>query len=151
METSSAASSERFRGFLKEEGLRLTEEREQIANVVFDKDGHFEAEELLYEIRREEKSVSRATIYRTLELLVQSGELRKIDFGDDFSLYEVAGERDPHGHLYCKQCGDVIEFSIEEIKTVEKEVCNEHDFLAIDFRHQIHGYCRNCRDVVELD
>ncbi len=150
MSTSISDSHERFREFLNEEGLRLTEEREEIARVVFDKNDHFEAEELLYEIRRREKSASRATIYRTLELLVQSGELRKVEFGDGYSLYESAGKQDPHGHLYCKQCGEVIEFSLDEIKEKEEVVCRDHDFLGIEFHHQIHGYCSNCRDVVEL-
>lgn len=142
---------ERFRGFLSDEGLRLTQEREEIARTVFEKGGHFEAEELLYEIRRDEKSVSRATIYRTLELLVQSGELRTIDFGDGYSLYERAGDRAPHGHLYCKQCGEVIEFSLEDIKGIEEELCADHGFLPVEFSHQIHGYCQKCREVVELD
>jgi Fur family ferric uptake transcriptional regulator len=153
MSTSSSVteSHERFREFLNEEGLRLTQEREQIAEVVFDKDGHFEAEELLYAIRRQEESVSRATIYRTLELLVQSGELTKVEFGDGYSLYETTGDRVPHGHLYCKQCGEVIEFPLDDIKQQEETVCQEHDFLGIEFKHQIHGYCSNCRDVVDLN
>lgn len=142
---------ERFQQFLNEEGLRVTEEREDIARVVFEKDGHFEAEELLYEIRRMETSVSRATIYRTLELLVQSGELQKIDFGDNYSLYERSGERDPHGHLYCKQCGEVIEFSLNEVQSRIENVCGYHEFVPVNFKHQIHGYCKNCREVVELD
>ncbi len=142
---------ERFREFLSEEGLRFTEEREKIAQVVFGKDDHFEAEELLYQIRRDEKSVSRATIYRTLELLVRSGELQTINFGDGYSLYERSGERAPHGHLYCKQCGEVIEFSLEDIQPVEENLCSEHEFLPVEYRHQVHGYCQNCRDVVDLN
>lgn len=149
--TETGKAFERFREFLNEEGLRFTEEREEIAQVVFDKEDHFEAEELLYEIRRDEKSVSRATIYRTLELLVQSGELQTINFGDGYSLYEKSGERPPHGHLYCKQCGEVIEFSLEDIQPVEEEVCEKHDFLPVEYRHQVHGYCQNCREVVELN
>lgn len=142
---------ETFKTYLEDEGLRLTQEREEIARTVFEQEDHFEAEELLYEIRRHEKNVSRATIYRTLELLVQSGQVQKIDFGDGYSLYEVSGNRERHGHLYCKQCGEVIEFTIDDIKSREEEVCDDHDFLPVEFRHQIHGYCSNCREVVDLN
>lgn len=146
-----AESLKRFRNYLSEEGYRLTQERERIAETVFSSDRRFEAEELLYEIRREGKSVSRATIYRTLELLVDSGEVRKLDFGDGYSVYEVQGEDSPDGHMYCQQCGKVIEFNSDQIESIFAQVSDENDFHVERTSTKIFGYCSDCWKVVNSD
>lgn len=138
-----------FRQYLDENEYRFTEERKQIAEKVFSQDSHFEAEELLFMLRSEGKNVSRATIYRTLELLVNSGFVQKVDFGDGYSLYELSHGSPHHDHLYCRQCGQVIEFSNETIHEIQKQVCEAHDFKPTEFSHQIYGYCEQCRKVVD--
>lgn len=93
--------------------------------------------------------MSRATIYRTLELLVESGHLRKLDFGDGYSVYEVSHGSSHHSHLYCRHCGKVEEFSDEIINERQEDVCDEKEFEPLEFSQKIYGYCSNCQDVID--
>lgn len=127
----------------------MTTEREQIARTIFQQDEQFEAEDLLFKLRRDDKNVSRATIYRTLELLVNSGQLRKLDFGDGYSVYEVSHGSSHHSHLYCRHCGKVEEFSNDEMEQLQEEICEDRDFEPLEFSQKIYGYCSNCKNVVD--
>lgn len=136
---------EAFKDWLEEEGYRLTRERELVARAVFEREDYFEAEAVLFDMRRQGGDVSRATIYRTLELLIESGQLQKVDFRDGYSLYEVQGTSPDHGHLYCERCGKVIEFDTEAIRERERAICERHGFAPEEYRNQIYGYCEDCR------
>ena len=91
--------------FLTSKGLRRTVQREAIIDAAFGTNEHFTAEELLVMARRIEKSVSRATVYRTLPLLVQSGLLHELDLGSDTKIYDPNFVEHPtHNHLICVDC-----------------------------------------------
>lgn len=154
MITLSNSKNSRYQSFLDyidEEGLRLTTERKQIAQTIFEQEDQFEAEDLLFMLRGEDKNVSRATIYRTLELMVKSGLLLKLDFGDGYSVYQVSDGSSHHAHLYCRHCGKVEEFSDPEIARRQEEICEEKDFYAEEYGQKIFGYCDDCRSVVGVD
>ena len=102
-----------------------------------------------YEIHKRLKSkgheVSLATIYRTLNLLVKSGLVSEIDFGESHSHYEPKISKAAHGHLVCLSCGKVKEFSHEKIQAIIKNIGKESYFKTDKFSIQVFGYCKDCQ------
>ena len=138
---------EQFRQFLKSGGLRLTSERLVILEQVFSYEGHFQAEDLLVHIREKGHSASRATIYRTLPLLVKSGLLTEVIDAQKNSYYEHVNalQEQQHAHLICLRCNKIIEFTNPEIEKLQKAMCDRHRFEAIKYRNEILGYCEECQ------
>ena len=136
-----------FRDYVQSKGLKFTPERQAILNHVFECHGHFEAEELLIDMRKNNKRVSKATIYRTLALLVNSGLLREVIFGEKHAHYEHVYGHEHHEHLVCIGCGKIIEFTDERIEKFQEEVCIENKFKAESHKFQIMGYCEDCQMV----
>src|SRR5215831_15443339 len=87
---------QRFMDFLARKRLRVTAQRQAIIEAVFNTTQHFTAEELLIWSRQRDKSVSRATVYRTLPLLTESGLVREMDFGKDRKIYDPNYAESPH-------------------------------------------------------
>src|SRR5213082_990990 len=100
----------RFQHFLAGQGLKLTTERTSLVREIFSTHYHFEADELLLKMKQKSVKISRATIYRTLELLVKSGMVRRVHLGEDHYHYEHVTGNSHHDHLICTNCGSVIEF-----------------------------------------
>ena len=138
---------EQFRQFLKSGGLRLTSERLVILEQVFSYEGHFQAEDLLVHIREKGHSASRATIYRTLPLLVRSGLLTEIIDAQKNTYYEHvhALQEQQHAHLICLRCNNIIEFTNSDIDKLQKDICDRHPFKPTKFRNEILGYCVECQ------
>jgi Fur family ferric uptake transcriptional regulator len=133
-----------FWGYLNSRGLKLTRERRAVLEQLFLHQGHLEAEELAHVLRRKKTRASRATIYRTLDLLVQSGLVRKVDLGQGHSHYELALDRPHHEHMICLECGRVIEFSDKTIHRSLDELCRKEGFKRTSHRFQVFGYCQGC-------
>ncbi len=137
---------ERFLDFLARKHLRLTGPRRAIIATVFSTEQHFTAEELLEWARRRDKSVSRATVYRTLPLLTESGLVREMDFGKEHRYYDPNyAERPHHNHIICLDCGKIVEFDSVEIERVENEISRRLGFLAKAHRLQITATCEEFR------
>ncbi len=134
-----------FEEYLKTKSLNLTRERKLILNEVFSNDGHLEADEIFFRLRRDRKDVSRATVYRTLGLLVDCGLVRKVYLGEDHIHYEHTFGHIHHDHLVCLKCGNVIEFSDKKIEKLQSSVCREKGFEELSHTVQIFGYCKGCR------
>src|SRR6266496_3444885 len=107
---------ERFQEFLGNQGLKLTRERTALLREIFATHYHFEADELLFKMKEKALKISRATVYRTLELLVKSGMVRRVHLGEDHYHYEHVRGDSHHDHLICTTCGTVIEFSDPELE-----------------------------------
>jgi Fur family ferric uptake transcriptional regulator len=105
---------------------------------------------LLDHFRHQGVQVSRATVYRTLNTLVEVGLLRKIDMGDRQALYEPTEGREHHEHMICVRCGEILEFVEPEIERLQQEVCRRNGFEPLDHTLQIYGVCQacNCKDIV---
>ena len=137
---------ERFLGFLAQRKLRLTAPRRAIIEAVFSTESHFTAEELLAWAHRRDKRVSRATVYRTLPLLTESGLVREMDFGGDHKFYDpnYAG-RPHHNHIICQDCGKIVEFESRQIEQLEKEISRRLGFTVKTHRLQITATCDEFR------
>lgn len=136
---------ESFAKYLEAKKLKFTKERKAVLQEILHHRGHLEAEDLLYSLRRKKKSSSRATVYRTLELLVDSGIVRKVDLGHGHSHYELVLDHPHHEHMICLGCGKVIEFSDKTIERSIKKLCEKREFEHTSHRFQIFGYCDECR------
>lgn len=134
-----------FEGFLKTRELKLTSQRKRIFERAFATHEHFSAETLYGWMRAEEgPAVSRATVYRTLSLLVEGGFLETLDAGQDELLYEhVLGHRH-HDHLVCLDCGRIEEFSDERIETLQREVALRKGFALHHHDLRLFGVCAAC-------
>ncbi|MBI5142211.1 MAG: transcriptional repressor [Nitrospirae bacterium] len=131
---------------LRSMGLRMTRERELIVAEVDSFDGHFEPDELLDRMRRKNIRVSRASIYRTLPLLVECGAIKEAVYKDRKTRYERLIGRDHHDHMVCTECGGVIEFVSDEIERLQEAVCKRHGFGIAGHTLEIRGVCRDCSE-----
>ena len=134
-----------FRKYLERRGLKLTAERQAVFDQLFARHEHVEADEILVRLRARGKKISRATIYRTLELLVDSGIVGRVRIGEIGYRYERLRAGEHHDHLICNECGRVIEFFEPRIESLQDEVCDRYGFLSISHSHQMRGICRQCR------
>jgi Fur family ferric uptake transcriptional regulator len=130
-----------FTVYLKRNGLKMTRERRLILREIFYADSHLEAEDLLMRFRRRGEKVSRATIYRTFDLLVKAKLIERSDFGHNHYHYEKSFGRKHHDHLICENTGKVIEFTDQRLENLLKEICEQHQFRMESRSLQIFGTC----------
>jgi len=142
---SSASGEEQLREYLKTRNLRMTPERLQVLEGVLSREGHFDAEELLQHLQKQGKTVSRATLYRTLEHLADAGLVLRHHFREGHALFEHAHDRKDHDHMVCERCGRVFEFLSERLHKIQNEICEAEGFLETRHVHQIFGICRDCQ------
>jgi len=137
---------QRVRGSLQEflaaKGFRRTNQRDAIIQAAFGTTDHFTAEELLKRAREIDKSVSRATVYRTLPLLVESGLLRELELGTDMKVYDPNFIDHPtHNHLICVDCNKIIEFEDTNIELLENCITRRLGFSPANKMVKIEGHC----------
>ena len=137
-------ASERFAEYLASNQLKMTRERRLILEQVLSARGHFDVDHLLMLMRRAGRNVSRATLYRTLARLVESGLVHKVEMGDGQARYEPMFGRHHHDHMVCLTCGRIIEFESREVERIQEEVCRKKRFTMTDHTHQIRGHCNRC-------
>ena len=140
-----SAAISRFGDFLQQQGLKLTTEREALVREIFSIHYHFEADELLFKMKQNNVKISRATVYRTLELLVKSGLVRRVHLGEDHYHYEHVSGNSHHDHLICTTCGAVIEFHDQDLERRQREICERKKFTPTFHNLQILGLCDACR------
>ena len=144
--TGKQAAKKRFMEFLGTRNLRLTSQRQAIIDTVFNTDKHFTAEELLEWSRARDKSVSRATVYRTLPLLTESGLVREMDFGKDYKFYDPNYADHPnHNHIICQDCDKIVEFESKKIDRIENEISHKLGFAVKSQRLQITASCEELK------
>jgi Fur family ferric uptake transcriptional regulator len=144
--TEKACAKQKFIDFLGGKHLRLTAQRRAIVETVFSTTQHFTAEQLLEWSRQRDKSVSRATVYRTLPLLTESGLVREMDFGKDRKFYDPNYADHPnHSHIICRDCEKIVEFESEGIARLENEISRQLGFEVAAQRLQISGTCETLK------
>jgi Fur family ferric uptake transcriptional regulator len=137
---------ERFLSFLRERRQRVTAERLVLLDEMFRQHGHLDAEQLLSAVQARGLKISRATVYRNLELLVASGLARKQRLGRRRFLYEHVHGGQRHDHLVCTGCGRVVEFVSPGIAALQVEICRAHGFLPSAYSLQINSICKGCAE-----
>jgi Fur family ferric uptake transcriptional regulator len=130
---------------LRPAGSKRSSKRDFIVNVFLRQEGHLTADDLVDLIRREDQRISRATIYRTLQWMVDAGIARKVDFGEGRFRFEHSYRHPRHFHLICKSCNRSIEFLSSDIEALLEEVAAARNFAPRQSVLQIHGTCEACR------
>jgi Fur family ferric uptake transcriptional regulator len=140
------SAKEKFMNFLAGRNLRITAQREAIVDTVFSTEEHFTAEQLLEWSRSRDRSISRATVYRTLPLLTESGLVREMDFGKDYKFYDPNYADHPnHNHIICNDCDKIVEFESDKIAQLEDEISHKLGFSVKTQRLQITGSCEELK------
>ena len=130
---------------LRPAGSKRSSKRDLIVNVFLRQEGHLTTDDLVDLIRREDQRISRATIYRTLQWMVEAGIARKVDFGEGRFRFEHSYRHPRHFHLICKTCSRSFEFLSSDIESLIEEVATARSFAPRQSVVQIHGTCEACR------
>jgi len=132
---------------LRPPGSKRSGKRDLIVNVFLRQEGHLTADDLFDLIRREDlaNAISRATVYRTLQWMVDAGIARKVDFGEGRFRFEHSYRHPRHFHLICKTCNRSFEFLSSDIESLIEEVAGARNFTPRQSVLQIHGTCESCR------
>ena len=142
-----ADSRLRWVQFLAAQKLRSTAPRQQILDSILNAPGHFDAEALRLRLRGQGRRLSRASIYRTLGLLVTAGILRRTQLVDGTLHYELAKPSDPHHHLVCRRCGAIQEVLDEALAKALANVVRRSSFAAEEIAVRVRGLCSRCREL----
>jgi Fur family transcriptional regulator, ferric uptake regulator len=136
---------EGFSKHLKKHGLRLTAERRELLSLVCSMRGHFSPDQLVERVKSKRLTVSRATVYRILPVLVEAGLIQQSLLSEGQTRFEVTWNKDHHDHLICSACNKVIEFQDSTIEILQREIANKYGFALEHHVMELVGRCRDCR------
>ncbi len=108
-------------------------------------EGHFEAEELAYRLRKKGKRISKASVYRTIPLLLEAGLIKEVIHGEKHHHYERIRDDKEHDHMICLKCGQIVEFQDQSLKQIEAKICEKYEFRPQKVLVEIFGYCKKCQ------
>lgn len=133
-----------FESYLRERGLKLTSTRRELLEIVFSDHNHFTADELFDRCRAADVRISKATLYRSMTILLDCKLLAAHDFREGSKYYEhVYGHRH-HDHLFCLACKTIVEFQSERIERLQHEAAAELQFTVVRHSLSIFGVCEKC-------
>lgn len=130
-----------FKESMKEEGYRCTKERITVLREIYESDSHLDADEIFVRLKKKEISISRATVYHTLDLLFKFHLVNKIDLGHKHTHYEKSYGVDNHLHIICEQCDRVVEVHSDELNEILEQLCEKNGFTLGSFSLQVFAKC----------
>ena len=118
--------------------MRYTSQRQAVWDEIKNSKEHRDAEEIYLHLNNRKKiKVSRATVYRTIDVLVKNKLVRKMDLGDGKALYEPKINEDHHDHIICVETGKITEFYNEELELLQEKIVSEHGYKLVRHVHQL--------------
>ena len=135
----------KFKHLLHKEGLKLTPQRMEGFREVCDSEQHLEAEKIYLSLRKRDVNISRATVYRTMDILYQHDLVQRMDIGDGKWRYEHWLDCHQHDHLICIRCGTIVEFVNHQIEEIQQDVADKFNYELVRHVHQLFGLCKQCR------
>ena len=140
---------EKIYKILKDNNYKLTNQREKIINVILKhEEKHLNSEEIYDYVKKEDKSIGLATVYRTIKLFVNLDILTELNLGDESVRYDLNLDFDIHNHhhLICNSCGKVIEVKDDSLEILEKKIENEYNFQISNHKCKFLGLCKECKE-----
>lgn len=134
-----------FSDFIRDAGLKGTEQRALILKTFLGTDEHVSVDDLFGMVKRENKKIGYATVHRTMKLIAESGLAREVMFNDGIARFEHTLDTAHHHHFVCNSCGKVIEFSSKAMEAEEKRIAKSFGFEVQSHHFKIFGLCRVCR------
>ena len=133
---------DQLKNILKREGLRYTKQRQQVWDEIRRSSEHRDAEQIYIQInkksrKKQDLKVSRATVYRTIDVLVKNNLVRKMELGDGRALYEHKIDDGHHDHIICVETGEIIEFYDEDLESLQENIVKEHGYELVRHVHQL--------------
>ena len=128
---------DQFKDALKANNMKFTPQRLSILQEVVESKEHRECDEIYTSLKEQNQNVSRATVYRTMDFLVDNDFARKIDIGDGKSRYETKINHPHHDHMICVDTGKIIEFVSPEIEQIQDEIAEQKGYKIIKHVHQL--------------
>lgn len=136
---------ELLKEYIEGKKLRLTRQRELILEGFLAVEEHISAEELYRIVSKKDTSIGLATVYRTMNLLVDCGLAHELNFGDGQARYEHVFDHQHHDHLICNNCGKIVEFSSPMIEKLQEKISREKGFVVLNHKLELYGLCRDCK------
>lgn len=140
---------ELFRDFLRGKDLKVTRQREVLVRRIFEREEHFSAETLEEYVKGD--GISKATIYRTLQLLTECELIAEVALEDDRRYYEHTYGHDPHDHIVCSDCKKVFEFDGAPVARLMERTAAELGFKPVGHRFRIEATCERLRETGACD
>jgi Fur family ferric uptake transcriptional regulator len=134
-----------FKEFLKKKNMNHSQPRETILDVFLQIDGHIEIKDLCLRVSERDELISTATVYRTMNLLVECGLARENVLAGDKRYFEKVYGREHHDHLVCTNCESIKEFNFASIEERQRLVAEKHSFEVTSHRMTLYGLCQDCR------
>ena len=133
---------DQLKNILKSEGLRYTKQRQQVWDEIRRSSEHRDAEQIYIQINKKSRQkqdlkVSRATVYRTIDVLVKNNLVRKMELGDGRALYEHKIDDGHHDHIICVETGKIIEFYDEDLESLQENIVKDHGYELVRHVHQL--------------
>ncbi len=135
----------KYKNGFRSKGLKITRQRKQMLDAILEYQSHFHADELYEKLREQNIYISRATIYRTIQLFCENNIIREAISYNNIRYYECCLKRKSHDHLLCIECGKIIEIKDEKLDKIKKEIYEKYNFTAYNHQVLLNGICENCR------
>lgn len=134
-----------LRQYLTRRGMRYTPEREAVMREIFSRHDHFTVEEVYLALYKKRRHISRASVYRTIPILVDAGLVAPVFQEGGITRYEHTYGHEHHCHLRCLHCGMVVEFSEPALTLVEERLAKEQGFIISGHKLEVTGTCPACQ------
>ncbi|QER41281.1 transcriptional repressor [Thermodesulfobacterium sp. TA1] len=135
----------KFRSFIKSKGLKYTPEREKIFQEILEYTKHFDVEDVYLSLKNKGHKISKASVYRTIPLLIEGGYIQEVYRQNGRSFYEVTLKKKLHLHFICIKCKQVEEMIDERLEILLQKDMKRKGFLPLTYHLEIFGICQRCR------